>query len=75
RIVLGRGGGRNWWCVLFPPLCFLTPVETVPDQGPVRVRLLFLERLLKRNGLALDAFWRGWARFWHLPLDDKQGTV
>ena len=21
RIVLGEGGGRNWWCVLFPPLC------------------------------------------------------
>lgn len=22
RIVLGGGEGRNWWCVLFPPLCF-----------------------------------------------------
>ncbi len=21
RIHLGRGEGRNWWCVLFPPLC------------------------------------------------------
>lgn len=21
RIVLGRGAGQNWWCVLFPPLC------------------------------------------------------
>ena len=21
RIVLGEGGGHNWWCVLFPPLC------------------------------------------------------
>jgi len=21
RIVLGEGEGRNWWCVLFPPLC------------------------------------------------------
>lgn len=24
RIVLGDGGGRNWWCVLFPPLCIGT---------------------------------------------------
>jgi len=23
RVVLGRGEGRNWWCVLFPPLCFV----------------------------------------------------
>ena len=21
RILLGSGEGRNWWCVLFPPLC------------------------------------------------------
>lgn len=23
RIVLGSGQGQNWWCVLFPPLCFV----------------------------------------------------
>lgn len=23
RVVIGRGEGRNWWCVLFPPLCFV----------------------------------------------------
>lgn len=22
RILIGSGQGRNWWCVLFPPLCF-----------------------------------------------------
>jgi len=32
-ITLGEGKGTNWWCVLFPPLCFLdfsfgTTVET-----------------------------------------------
>ena len=21
RVYLGRGEGKNWWCVLFPPLC------------------------------------------------------
>mgnify|MGYP000877421327 CR=1 FL=1 len=21
RVVIGAGGGRNWWCVIFPPLC------------------------------------------------------
>lgn len=23
RVVLGEGGGKNWWCVMFPPLCFI----------------------------------------------------
>jgi len=23
RIVLGEGKGANWWCVMFPPLCFV----------------------------------------------------
>lgn len=21
KVVLGRGAGHNWWCVMFPPLC------------------------------------------------------
>ncbi|MBQ1251336.1 MAG: stage II sporulation protein R [Firmicutes bacterium] len=23
RIILGEGKGKNWWCVLYPPLCFV----------------------------------------------------
>ena len=23
RVVIGEGEGKNWWCVLFPPLCFV----------------------------------------------------
>jgi stage II sporulation protein R len=23
KIVLGSGKGHNWWCVMFPPLCFV----------------------------------------------------
>ncbi len=23
RIVIGEGKGQNWWCVLFPPLCYV----------------------------------------------------
>lgn len=23
RVVLGKGSGKNWWCVMFPPLCFI----------------------------------------------------
>lgn len=29
RIIIGSGEGKNWWCVMFPPLCFVdeTKVE------------------------------------------------
>ncbi|WP_367306750.1 stage II sporulation protein R [Alicyclobacillus acidocaldarius] len=35
RIVLGRGQGANWWCVLYPPLCFIdiTEGDAVPNTG------------------------------------------
>lgn len=34
-ITLGDGKGANWWCVLFPPLCFLdfSNSEAVPDKS------------------------------------------
>lgn len=33
RVVIGKGEGANWWCVLFPPLCFVDASHgTVPDS-------------------------------------------
>ncbi len=33
RVVIGKGEGRNWWCVLFPPLCFIDATHgTIPDS-------------------------------------------
>jgi stage II sporulation protein R len=31
RVVLGEGQGANWWCVLFPPLCFVDISGTAVD--------------------------------------------
>ncbi len=45
KVVLGDGKGANWWCVLFPPLCFVdisssaleneenTTMEVMAKQG------------------------------------------
>ena len=22
KVIIGEGKGKNWWCVMFPPLCF-----------------------------------------------------
>lgn len=27
RVVLGDGAGQNWWCVMYPPLCFSKSVK------------------------------------------------
>ena len=32
RVVIGKGEGANWWCVIFPPLCFVDVTHgTVPE--------------------------------------------
>ncbi len=33
KVVIGQGAGHNWWCVLFPPLCFNS--ERVAVAPPV----------------------------------------
>lgn len=34
RIVLGSGSGQNWWCVMYPPLCFSGSVQGyAPDTS------------------------------------------
>jgi len=35
KIVLGKGQGHNWWCVVFPPLCLndLTVAESPPPAA------------------------------------------
>lgn len=33
RIVLGEGEGRNWWCVMFPPLCFVDAAASGDGGG------------------------------------------
>ncbi|MDI9462386.1 MAG: stage II sporulation protein R [Bacillota bacterium] len=35
QIFLGEGRGKNWWCVLFPPLCFIAPGEEQTGEEEV----------------------------------------
>lgn len=40
-ITIGEGAGQNWWCVLFPPLCFIDAVSgeasaAAADTGAVK---------------------------------------
>lgn len=34
KIEIGNGNGQNWWCVMFPPLCFVDISSgIVPDES------------------------------------------
>ncbi len=70
RIILGEGAGKNWWCVLYPPLCLLD--KDAPsfkgndnaDKNPkIEYHLVALEKLVKEKGLIMDEFWKGWGKF------------
>lgn len=32
NIVIGSGRGKNWWCVMFPPLCFIDVAHGVTAE-------------------------------------------
>jgi len=44
RVIIGEGKGANWWCVLFPPLCFVdithgvTREDVINNLGKVLTR-------------------------------------
>ena len=33
RILLGQAEGKNWWCVLFPPLCFVDGTQATATMA------------------------------------------
>jgi len=34
RVKIGESSGKNWWCVMFPPLCFVeTTTGIIPDSS------------------------------------------
>ncbi|MBM7615952.1 stage II sporulation protein R [Alkaliphilus hydrothermalis] len=33
RILIGEAEGQNWWCVMFPPLCFIDVKSGLVDEG------------------------------------------
>lgn len=32
KVVLGSGEGKNWWCVMFPPLCFIDITRGITSE-------------------------------------------
>jgi len=36
NIVIGEGKGKNWWCVMFPPLCFIDVAHGVIAEETIK---------------------------------------
>ncbi len=36
ELVIGKGAGHNWWCVMYPNLCFFNSVYEVVDEEAER---------------------------------------
>ena len=60
RITIGQGEGRNWWCVLYPSLCFVDSVHAVVPASSRRELSSVLDEkdyaaLLSPGGLSTAA--------------------
>ena len=55
RVILGDGMGKNWWCVMFPPLCLdMALGETLP-YSEEETALIGGKYKLKLKGLEIAA--------------------
>lgn len=49
RILIGNGQGENWWCVMFPPLCFvdITKGQVSYDKTDKQMKEILSEKEFK----------------------------
>jgi len=41
-VILGRGQGQNWWCLLFPDMCLPNPLASMSRSEPASGREILL---------------------------------
>lgn len=39
RVLIGSASGQNWWCVMFPPLCFVDETKEAVDNNKTKENL------------------------------------
>ena len=50
QIIIGEGEGKNWWCVMYPPLCLDMAVEDAPRDDAIKKYNESEFRLVTGNG-------------------------
>ncbi|MDD4170950.1 MAG: stage II sporulation protein R [Syntrophomonas sp.] len=51
RVIIGEGNGKNWWCVLFPPLCLVSSTDqglSLNSPQPAQITFKCLELLPRK---------------------------
>lgn len=44
RIELGSAAGKNWWCIMYPPLCFVDATyHVVPERSKKQLKYVLTE--------------------------------
>ena len=43
RVILGEGKGKNWWCVMFPSLCFVDESKSDVDSTKLKEEIENIE--------------------------------
>lgn len=43
RVIIGSGEGQNWWCVMFPPLCFVDESKNTVDSSKLEDSIKSIE--------------------------------
>lgn len=43
KVVIGEGKGQNWWCVMFPPLCFVNEKAYIDDKTDKKLQNILTE--------------------------------
>ncbi len=75
RIVLGEGKGENWWCVMYPPLCFTkstkgTVTEKLSDVvSPVTDAVIDNEKIELKPALKAVELWQAFKK----KIENKLG--
>lgn len=49
RITLGKGQGQNWWCVLFPPLCFGSAIKATAAEEKEVVEIVDKKKIVNNS--------------------------
>lgn len=60
RVIIGTGQGQNWWCVMFPPLCFIDETKNSVDSKELKenIKDITSEKSKKENKIKKDVVFK-----------------
>ncbi|MFV0496626.1 MAG: stage II sporulation protein R [Candidatus Fimivivens sp.] len=61
QVVIGEGKGKNWWCVMYPPLCIPVATQKQAAEVEAQIRTLSVEPCYQAKFAVVEAFerWTG----------------